>query len=133
MKRTTNEEIDVIAILTVRKGMEEEFKEEVKKFMITIVNHDGLLYHSFHQSQEQPQDFIFYERYLSAMHLDLHTRSQEIKKWTAVRDRYVIKRTFITARPLLRLCMKNSDMPHEDREIIIPTNTVFPPCVPSCS
>ena len=120
MSNILNEEIDVLAILTVRKGTEEKFKDEVKKFMHTIINHNGILYHSFHQSQENKCDFIFYERYISKVHLDEHTNSKELKLWKNIRDTYVIQRKLITLTPLMRIIMDNKKiLYHDDMDIII--------------
>lgn len=70
-----SEQLTIIAKLRAKPGMESRVREIFGALRTPTHQEDGCVYYEFHQSSENPRDFMFYENWASSAHLDAHMKT----------------------------------------------------------
>lgn len=75
--------IGVIAKLKVQLGKNQEFETMTKQLVAAVLaNEKGCLLYALHQSREDPQTYIFLERYVDKEALQAHTKTEYYQKFS---------------------------------------------------
>ena len=81
-----NEKITVVAVLTAKKGKEEELEKQCL-LMVQPTRHEaGCISYDFHQDTENPCSFMFYENWRSKGDLDLHVQKPHSRQFFGLLD-----------------------------------------------
>jgi len=70
-----SEQLTIIARLRAKPGMESRVRDVFSALRAPTHKEDGCVYYEMHQSLENPREFIFYENWTSAAHLDAHMKT----------------------------------------------------------
>jgi quinol monooxygenase YgiN len=70
-----SEQLTLIAKLRAKPGMEARVLEAFGALRTPTHKEEGCVYYEFHQSLEDPREFMFYENWASAAHLDAHLKT----------------------------------------------------------
>jgi quinol monooxygenase YgiN len=73
------EQLTIIAKLRAKPGMEARVREVFSVLRGPTHEEEGCVYYEFHQSLEDPRDFMFYENWTSAGHLDAHLKTVHLR------------------------------------------------------
>jgi quinol monooxygenase YgiN len=73
------EQITVLAYIEIKPGTEEAFKAEVGKLIAASRAESACVNYDFHQSVNQPTNFVAYENWASMAGLDRHAKSAHIQ------------------------------------------------------
>ena len=76
-----NQQVTVIAKIRARPGREGRVREELRKLLAPTRAEAGCMNYDLHESPTDPQEFVFYENWTSAAHLDAHLKSPHIQAW----------------------------------------------------
>lgn len=69
------EQLTIIAKLRAKPGMETRVRETFGALRTPTHKEAGCVYYELHQSLENPREFVFYENWTSAAHLDAHLKT----------------------------------------------------------
>ena len=70
-----SEQLTIIAKLRAKPGMEARVREVFSALRTPTHKEAGCVYYEMHQSLENPREFMFYENWASAAHLDAHMKT----------------------------------------------------------
>ena len=84
-----NHDINVIARLTVKKGMVGEALELLKDLQNATRNESGCQMYQLHQSIEDETVFVLYESWTDKNSLDNHFQSPHFTRWLAREKNYM--------------------------------------------
>jgi quinol monooxygenase YgiN len=70
-----SEQLTIIAKLRAKLGMEARVREVFSALRTPTHKEAGCVYYEMHQSSENPREFMFYENWASAAHLDAHMKT----------------------------------------------------------
>lgn len=70
-----SEQLTLIAKLRAKPGMESRVRETFGALRTPTHKEEGCVYYEMHQSLENPSEFVFYENWASAAHLDAHMKT----------------------------------------------------------
>jgi quinol monooxygenase YgiN len=70
-----SEQLTLIAKLRAKPGMESRVGETFGALRTPTHKEEGCVYYEMHQSLENPREFVFYENWASAAHLDAHMKT----------------------------------------------------------
>ena len=76
-----NEQVTVVARIRAKPGLEGRVRGELYKLLAPTRAEAGCINYDMHESPVDPRDFLFYENWTSAEHLDAHLKSPHIKAW----------------------------------------------------
>ena len=71
-------QLTIIAKLRAKPGMEARVYETFSVLRGPTYKEAGCVYYELHQSLENPREFVFYENWASAAHLDAHLRTPHV-------------------------------------------------------
>lgn len=74
-----SEQLTIIAKLRAKSGMESRVREIFGSLRTPTHKEDGCVYYELHQSLENPREFVFYENWTSAAHLDTHLKTPYVQ------------------------------------------------------
>jgi quinol monooxygenase YgiN len=74
-----SEQLTIIAKLRAKPGMESRVRETFGALRAPTHKEDGCVYYELHQSIENPLEFMFYENWTSAAHLDAHLKTPHVQ------------------------------------------------------
>jgi quinol monooxygenase YgiN len=74
----TKDERALFAFLKVQPGMEQHFLSAAKNVIEESRKEDGCLIYTLHESEKEPQQFVFYELYKSDTDLQAHRKSKHV-------------------------------------------------------
>jgi quinol monooxygenase YgiN len=74
-----SEQLTIIAKLRAKPGMEARVREVFSVLRTPTHQEAGCLYYEMHQSLENPREFLFYENWISAAHLDAHLKTPHVQ------------------------------------------------------
>ena len=74
-----SEQITIIAKLRSKPGMETRVREVFSVLRDPTHKEAGCIYYEMHQSLENPREFVFYENWASAAHLDAHLKTPHVQ------------------------------------------------------
>ncbi|MQR97485.1 putative quinol monooxygenase [Fictibacillus phosphorivorans] len=88
--------ITINAILKANPGKEESLREELIKVVQASRNEEGCISYTLHESTENPETFVFYEKWRDEDALNRHIDSQHYKAYrknieTLVQNREVYR------------------------------------------
>jgi quinol monooxygenase YgiN len=75
-----SEQLTIIAKLRAKPGKEARVRELFSALRGPTHKESGCLYYELHQSLEDPLDFVFYENWASAEHLDAHLKTSHVRE-----------------------------------------------------
>jgi quinol monooxygenase YgiN len=71
-------QLTIIAKLRAKPGMEARVYETFSVLRGPTHKEAGCVYYELHQSLENPREFVFYENWASAAHLDAHLKTPHV-------------------------------------------------------
>lgn len=74
-----SEQLTIIAKLRAKPGMESRVRETFGVLREPTHREAGCVEYEFHQSVENPREFVFYENWTSAAHLDAHLKTPHVQ------------------------------------------------------
>ena len=74
-----SEQLTIIAKLRAKAGIESRVRETFGALRTPTHKEDGCVYYELHQSLENPREFVFYENWTSAAHLDAHLKTPHVQ------------------------------------------------------
>jgi quinol monooxygenase YgiN len=74
-----SEQLTIIAKLRAKPGMESRVREVFSALTAPTHKEDGCIFYELHQSLENPREFVFYENWASAAHLDAHVKTAHVQ------------------------------------------------------
>lgn len=74
-----SEQLTLIAKLRAKPGMESRVLDTFGSLRTPTHKEDGCVYYEFHQSIENPREFVFYENWITAAHLDTHLKTPHVQ------------------------------------------------------
>lgn len=74
-----SQQLTLVAKLRAKPGMESRVREVFGALRTPTHTEDGCVYYEFHQSIENPREFLFYENWTSAAHLDVHLKTPHVQ------------------------------------------------------
>ena len=75
--------LTVVAHIKSKKGFEKQVREAFHSLVHPTRAEEGCMDYVFHESEDDPCSFVFYENWESRAHLDLHLKTEHIKKVAA--------------------------------------------------
>jgi len=75
------EQVTVIAYVEVKPGAEEAFLKEIPALVAATRAEAACINYDFHRSDEKPNQFMFYENWMSMAGLQEHARSAHIQTY----------------------------------------------------
>jgi quinol monooxygenase YgiN len=72
-------QLTIIAKLRAKPGMEARVRETFSVLRGPTHQEAGCVYYEMHQSLEDPREFVFYENWTSAVHLDEHLKAPHVQ------------------------------------------------------
>jgi quinol monooxygenase YgiN len=79
-----SEQVTVIARARAKPGCESRLQAELQRVQAPTRAEAGCINYDLHQSAADPRDFLFYENWQSAGHLDAHLKSPHIQELFAL-------------------------------------------------
>jgi quinol monooxygenase YgiN len=76
----------ITAKVTLRPGTSDEFLEAYRWMRPRVLSDPGAILYELHRSADDPDTFIFYERYESKEAFDYHLSTEHFKKLAATID-----------------------------------------------
>jgi quinol monooxygenase YgiN len=74
-----SEQLTIVAKLRAKPGMEARVREIFGALRTPTHREDGCVYYEMHQSLDDPREFVFYENWTSATHLDKHLKTPHVQ------------------------------------------------------
>ncbi len=74
-----SEQVTIIAKLHSKPGMETRVREVFSALRDPTHQEAGCIYYEMHQSHQDPREFVFYENWTSAAHLDAHLKTPHVQ------------------------------------------------------
>ena len=74
----SEKKLTVVALFYGRKGMAKGLKDELMKLISPTRKEDGCIEYRLHQCSNIPENFMFYENWLSKEHLDAHLKTPHL-------------------------------------------------------
>ena len=76
--------LTVVATMHAKAGKEDELRAALESLIPTTVSEDGNVNYDLHQGVEDPGQFVFYENWESADHLDTHLTQPHLVDFASV-------------------------------------------------
>jgi quinol monooxygenase YgiN len=73
--------VTIVAILKARKGKEQQLRDELLKVVTPSRAEAGCLEYVLHESQEHPEQFVFYETWTDETALQEHIASSHYQEY----------------------------------------------------
>ena len=70
----------VVAKLKARNGEESKMADALQAMVSKVENEEGTLTYTLHQAQNDPTQFLFYEKYTDAQALSVHSSTPYFKE-----------------------------------------------------
>ncbi len=82
---------NIIVMFEAKPGMEQALHDHLQAIVKIALAQSGCLYHTLHQSRDNPARFMFYEHWKTEVDHEQHVARKEVQAWRQQLSKFLAK------------------------------------------